>query len=484
MKLRLALFGIVLFMCSSIAIGTENKTEFFGVFIDGKKVGYSTHARKIFEGKVMTSEMMDITINRGGTIAEIRIEQSSVETIDGKPISFEAFQKVSDTEIAIKGILNTHGKVDVFVTTADSTKKSTINWPKDALMAEGLRLLKFKNGIAEGISFKALIFDPFSLQPREVKIYVGPTKTIDLLGRKVELIEIKTISKTPSGVIPSTAYTDENLNIFKIILPIIGMRCEFVSCSRQYALGKNDIEDLLGKILIPSPVPLEGISSAKSITYELVPIGKNKLAIPFSNNQTVRVKPDGSVIVTVQPNSAPTRKTFPYTGSEKIALKAMKTSMFLQSDKEEIINLARKVVGNTKDTIKAVRQVELFVSFYISEEETPIGYAPALEIVASRKGDCSEHAILTVAMCRALGIPAQVVTGIVYAGQIIGHGDVFVSHAWARVYIGNKWFDIDATRIPTSFGPGHIALSYSNGNPENILSSLGQFKITRVIIRK
>ena len=119
---------------------------------------------------------------------------------------------------------------------------------------------------------------------------------------------------------------------------------------------------------------------------------------------------------------------------------------------------------------------------YIVDKHS-LGYASALDIVTHRKGDCSEHAILTVALCRALGVPAQVATGIVYAGRV-GDNVVFVPHAWTRVYIGSLWIDIDATRIERGFGTGHIAMAYSNGSPEDMLSSLGQFKITRITVNQ
>jgi len=482
MRVRFILFGIAFLACHVNAIGAEEKGEFCAVLINGKKVGYSTHARRVVGGKVRTSEMIDITINRGGTIAEIRLGQSSLETIDGKPINFEVNQKVGDNEMALKGILNKQGKCDLTVTNAGKTNTSTIKWCKDALMAEGLRLLTLKKGLEEGTTFTARVFEPASLVSRKSTIRVGPRKEIQLIGRKAELTEIKRTCKSLHGVIVHTSYVDKDLNSLKVIVPMMEMTCEFVSCSRLYAFGSNDSVDLLDGIVVASPIPLEGLFSAKSITYELTPTGTNRLTLPSSGNQSVRYEPDGRVAVTVQTTSAPVGETFPYTGDDKAALEALEDSVFLQSGSPEIIALAHRVVGNTKDAAKAVRQIERFVYNHIDDKASSIGYAPALDIVASRKGDCSEHAVLTVALCRAVGIPAQVVTGIVYVTRDRGAG-VFVPHAWARVYIGGVWIHIDATRIH-GFETGHIALAYSNGSPENMLSCLGQFKITRVTVNQ
>ena len=45
--------------------------------------------------------------------------------------------------------------------------------------------------------------------------------------------------------------------------------------------------------------------------------------------------------------------TFPYTGSDKDALDALKPTRFLQSDSKIIIDLAQKAIGNTDDAAKA-----------------------------------------------------------------------------------------------------------------------------------
>jgi hypothetical protein len=62
---------------------------------------------------------------------------------------------------------------------------------------------------------------------------------------------------------------------------------------------------------------------------------------------------------------------------------------------------------------------------------------------------------------------------------------VFGGHAWVEAYVGDKWIGLDATRAPKGFGPGHIALAIGNGEPAdffNLVTTLGQFKIDKVII--
>ncbi|MHC4363832.1 MAG: transglutaminase-like domain-containing protein, partial [Planctomycetota bacterium] len=132
-------------------------------------------------------------------------------------------------------------------------------------------------------------------------------------------------------------------------------------------------------------------------------------------------------------------------------------------------------------------RIESFVGDYIAEKDFSVGYASAAEVAVSKQGDCSEHAVLVAAMCRAVGIPSRVVTGLVYAEEFAGRKEVFGCHAWAEAYIGDKWIGLDATMAPNGFGAGHIALAAGDGDSQDLLglaSALGKFQIEKVTVNK
>ncbi|MFN9738187.1 MAG: transglutaminase domain-containing protein [Pseudomonadota bacterium] len=99
---------------------------------------------------------------------------------------------------------------------------------------------------------------------------------------------------------------------------------------------------------------------------------------------------------------------------------------------------------------------------YIDNKSMRVGYASAAETVASREGDCTEHAVLLAALARALGVPARVVNGLAYAPAFAGRENVFVPHAWIKAWDGRRWGSYDAA-LP-GFDAGHIALSVGDGD--------------------
>ncbi len=470
---------------------TSSETEYFAVFMEGRKVGFAIQSRVVAEGKVTTTQKVSITISRVDVPITIVSTETSIETTDAKPLGFEAVQELGAMTMKVTGVVDKQGKVDMTTTSMGIEQKGTLEWPNGVMMAEGLRLLTLKKGLKRGTEYSAKVFSAGILQAIGTQIRIGPKRNINLLGRVVALTEVTSTCNMPeSGEIISTSYVDDDLREQKIIMPIAGIQVEMLACSKEFALGENDVFEIIDKMFIASPKPLQDVRKAKSITYHISPKQETEnLTIPSGDNQKVQQLQDGRVIVMVEPAAAAKGAKFPYKGTDSIILQATKPTRFVQSDRKEIIDLANRAVGNTKDAGEAIRKIEAFVARYIENKSMSVGYASAAEVAASKQGDCTEFAVLTAAMCRAVGIPAQVVTGVAYVDDWAGHRG-FGGHAWTQAYVGDKWVGLDSAFKSAGRGgydAGHIALAVGNGNPEDffeIVNTMGQFKIDTVDINK
>lgn len=85
------------------------------------------------------------------------------------------------------------------------------------------------------------------------------------------------------------------------------------------------------------------------------------------------------------------------------------------------------------------RRVNAFVFDWITEKDFTVGFASALEVCHTPRGDCTEHGVLTVALLRRLGVPARGVTGWVGLGELLG------LHFWVEVRLKDRWVPIDPT---------------------------------------
>jgi len=333
---------------------SPDEIEYFAVFMEGKKVGHAIQSRVVDDEKVTTSEEVSITISRAAVPVTIRMTETSIETADGKPLGFEVAQDMSIMTMNIEGTVDEQGTVNVTTKSMGSEQKSTLEWPSGAVMAEGLRLLTLEKGLKEGSTYTVNIFSPGIQQALEAKIQIGPKQNVDLLGRVVALTEVTTTLNIPgAGEIVSQTYVDENLRTQKNVMPVAGLLVEMVACAKEFALGENDVLELVDKMFVKSPQPLGNLASVKSITYDVVATKETaKLTIPSNDNQKVE-QLNGKVIVIVEPVSAPAGGKFPYTGSDQTILEATKPTRFLQSDQKEIIDLARSA-GNLSELIDIV----------------------------------------------------------------------------------------------------------------------------------
>jgi hypothetical protein len=86
------------------------------------------------------------------------------------------------------------------------------------------------------------------------------------------------------------------------------------------------------------------------------------------------------------------------------------------------------------------------------------GWALASRVATLLRGDCSEHAVLTAALARSVGLPARVAVGVVViedAGQYGAFG-----HAWAAIRDGERWQLADAALIGQGAAARYLALAW------------------------
>jgi hypothetical protein len=83
--------------------------------------------------------------------------------------------------------------------------------------------------------------------------------------------------------------------------------------------------------------------------------------------------------------------------------------------------------------------LEALVSSYIQSKSLAYGFSGVADILSSRSGDCSEHALLLAALLRKAGLPARIAYGFLLTET------GFIGHAWTEAYGGNRWYWLDAS---------------------------------------
>ena len=131
-----------------------------------------------------------------------------------------------------------------------------------------------------------------------------------------------------------------------------------------------------------------------------------------------------------------------------------------------LIQTAKEVIGDETRIRAAAWKLARFVYHALDKESPEVSEATALEILEQRRGDCSEHATLFVALCRAAGIPVRKCSGYVCLGSVWG------AHAWAEIWAGG-WIGADPTTGEVGTGARYIFYGYDDtpGSFPGVVSS-------------
>jgi hypothetical protein len=472
---------------STSLLAADNSEQYFALYMGGGKMGWAAELRTVAADKVTTTQKVELTMGRGGVSITAKTSETAIETPDGKPLGFEYVQDMGGMGASKSSGKIQGGKLVVTTDTIGEKQTQTVDFPAGTLMSEGLRLATIKHGLKPGTAWKATVFTASTMEPMPVSVLVGEANDVDLLGRVVRLTKVISTMNMAGTTMVQTTWVDSDCRTMKMTTSAMGMDIEMVACPKEFAMSEGSPVEFFEKVTVASPQPIENIDAVKSIAYTIAPSDGAKPSFPTTLNQTTRTSDDGSILLIVARQPVPPAATIPYAGADAELAKMTKRSQYVESDDPCVVALTKKAVGTEKDAWKAAKKIEKFVSTYVADKNLSVGYASAAEVARSRSGDCTEHAVLVAAMCRAVGIPARVTVGLVYASQFGDQESIFGPHAWAEVNIGGKWYGLDATGAPRGYAPDHIALASGDGSPAaflGIVNTIGNFGITKLDIRR
>jgi hypothetical protein len=455
---------IVLALVSIVAHAEPPTDQWFTVLLDGRKIGAFETTRVVKDGRVTTSQTLDLSLERAGTTIALTSRETTEETADGKPLSFSSVSKLAGGETVIDGTV--HGdSIAVKTNNGGASQQREIPWPAGALMPEGLRLAGLKRGLAPGTQYSAIAFQPSSLDAAEIRTKVGSPEPVDLPDGEQTLTAVEQTILLGGSPVKSRLWVDRDQIVQKLTMPVVGVELVLLACEKACATAPNQGTDIFDRTLMLAPRPLARQELLRGMRYTLAPSdGGAPLELPATGEQ--RVKPEGDAIVveiTPAPHAGASGETQPVPADYE-------PNDWLQSTAPDVKTLAKRAVGDAKDPGTQMKTLETFVRGYIRNKSLGVGYASALEVVKKPEGDCTEHAVLLAALGRSLGIATRVVDGLAYAPEFAGKDRVFVPHAWVQAWVGERWQSFDAA-LP-GFDAGHIALSIGDGDPWRFYAGL------------
>jgi hypothetical protein len=453
---------IALLLLPLFARATPPEDQWFTVLLDGRKIGSFESTRTLRDGHVITGQILDLSIERAGTRVALSSNESTEETLDGKPLAFRSVSKLSGGETTIDGTVRGN-KIQVKTQSGGGTQQREMAWPEGALLPEGLRLVSLREGLAPGTQYKVTAFQPSSLDAAEIQTRIGAVERVDLPSGRRRLSEIDQTISFSGTPVKSRLWVDAEQTVHKLTMPVIGVDLVLLACDRACATAPNQGTDIFDRTLMVAPRALKRAELDRGMRYVLAPSdGGTPIKLPETGEQRATIR-DDALVVDITPS--------PRTGGEAGPTSAdYAPNDWLQSKAPEVEALAQTGAEGADGDGEKMRRLESFVRGYITNKTLGVGYASALEVVHKPEGDCTEHAVLLAALGRSLGIATRVVDGLAYAPGFAGKERVFVPHAWVQAWVDGRWQSFDAA-LP-GFDAGHIALSVGDGDPWRFYAGL------------
>ncbi len=472
-------FSILFALLPVLAQAAPVDDVWMSVLLDGRKIGHMHTTRVIRDGSVITTQKMEVELDRVGVKVGLSTGETDAESAKGEPLAFTSRTAISGIASTVQGTRRSDGRFDVVSEVGGAKSTRVIDWPHGALLAEGQRLAELSAGLSPGTRFSQLAFQVDSLDAVAVDSTVGPRERLDLPdGGNAMLSRVDQIIHLPGASTRSQSWVDAEGDVRKTTFALMGFDLTMLACSRTCATAPNQGTDILVHALAQSPAPISRQELRDGLILSVSARSSgDPLQFAQTGEQRVRTTAASGIELRIAPIGAA-----PANDSEAPPTPAdSQPNDWLQSNAPEIRKLAREGAGDAKTPAAQMLALQEFVRHFIRNKDLSVGYASALEVAKHPEGDCTEHAVLLAALGRALDIPTRVVDGLAYTDRYAGRKHVFVPHAWAQAWVDGHWQSFDAA-LP-GFDAGHIALSAGDGDPWRFFSgmdTLGRMRIDRI----
>lgn len=441
-------------------VGLQSQDLYYGVYLNGHKVGWMRSQLVQAKGEALFTTNLEARVGGLGTISTVTLTERRVfDQATGELLRLSFEQSASTGSVKVWGVVN-QGGIDVSVLAGEEETSHRVKLSEN--LDDALAIRQLAREATVGAERTALRFDPSVIRTIGVNHRVEATETRVLSG--VETKTVRVLTRYPELKVEEATWLDEQGRVLEARVGqffVVRLEPELVAKKLDYE------QDLLISAVVQSPKAIVDAASIEKLNLafsgfgDQVPPESPRQAVTKDGETThLRLTRDQAMPIVPMPK---VRGQGPY----------LEATPFIQADSPVMLKAAKEAVGDAAFQAEAIQRLVEFVYHKIEDEYVP-AYSNALEVLRTKRGDCTEHSVLMVALARALGIPARVAVGIAYWPP----GGGFGWHAWTEVLIDSQWYAVDPTWNQVVADATHVKLA--DGGPveqARIVMLLGNLKI-------
>lgn len=458
--------------------------------IAGQRVGASNvcqwQTNRNGQPIVVTEATDRLQFSRQGQTASMKMIYRTEETPRGDLLAIRCQQQAGNEPAIVQTGILENGQLVLHQQTGATQSTRTIDWPADALGYFGMEHSLREKMLVPGERRSLRCLMPLVNQLACIELTAGQFESVEMASGTTVLLRVEVAARLDQSPLPSsTIWCDGAGEVIKSVESSMQLASE--RSTRQLAQWRESSPtyDILAGSLVPVASPLSALLDEKQIVYE-VKLANSSPVEAFAQDDRQQVSPldDRRARITARATwLAEQEPTENSTATQPPGPDALAATGLIQADDPKIVALANRVAAEQSDPRHIALELEKLVHRWIETKGYAQVFASAREVAASRSGDCTEHAMLLAAVCRARQIPARLAVGLVYVPEMQG----FLFHMWTEVWWGQQWHPLDATLGRGGIGPTHLKLRTFTLADDNMLAEamvvaqvIGQLEIRAV----
>jgi len=431
---------IILFIAAPVAGGEEfierEATYWYEMWFLGKRVGYMTdHVNLVrLDGREVWKIYREETHFRKGPAGLIKFSAVYVDYVTRDFSLIRALQAEFDADQVKTTSIEVTGNTALVTVSLEgrSTSFSVPVVPGTVTATSGFQLWK-SDLLRENTTLRIPVLVPEERKVFKEVIRIGTSECVAFGNSTYRMFNSRTSRADLAGLEDETIYGEDGT---EILLKMGGM--ELRSSTREAALTQlpDGFDDIDVSIKVDAQrddylkaddfvefvfeVTVEGIDNASAL-FEPHPGSE------FINDSFVRLS---EVMPIIEGDIIPDEvRVF------------LEPSLTVQSDDPEIVETVRRILGGEAHSpVETAVRLMNWVCRSMRFDRGGPASKTALAALRELGGDCSEYAVLFTALCRASGVPARSVIGL-----LLENGEM-TYHQWAEIYTDGRWILCDPTR--------------------------------------
>ncbi len=456
---------MVVFLALAPAGAADDPHESWdAVYIRGQRVGYFhlTVQPVKDRDRDLVRVLIDETFSfkRGNDPVTLEVMYGTIENLDGSVLRLDTRILASRQEMRTYGDV-VDDQMKLILEGTGPRQEQVIPWSSDVRGPYGAEMSMSRKPMEPGETRDVKIFVPSINRIGIVKLSAKQMEPVQLGGGvRRDLLRVEqaaSLDGKPLEELSGTHWVDPSGQILRTSMPVYG-GLETYRTTKEAALksvtrGQFDLtEASLVKVARKIIKPYE----SRGVVYTLSMKGDEPAKFfPTDRRQSVTPQPDATHARMVVSAAGPTDGE---PGPEAVGPEYLRPNAMIDSEDTAVAALAKKATAGLDDPWQKAEAIVHWVFKNMEKKDFKTTFAAASEVARDLTGDCTEHSVLTAAMCRAVGVPSRVAIGLIYDEP----RQAFGFHMWVEVYVNRRWVAIDAAFDQSTVDAVHLKLNDSS----------------------